>query len=127
MASMKGRILQSWNKTGPRPYMKCVAIALFDQGLRGNAHYAAFAAKFPRWKDNFDRDISDTAPLGRAYMARHSKTDAPEKHPKLKPLWERAVADAKTGKVWSNKELRLAFPPDKKPASKPPAKKRKAA
>jgi hypothetical protein len=44
--------------------------ALWDEGLRGNALYDAFASMIPQWKRFFDKPISDAAPVQRADKAR---------------------------------------------------------
>lgn len=121
MSSMPGRVVHSWNKGSVRQLMKCMAIALHDEGLRGKELFAAFEKMLPAWKTFFDKPISDNAPGQRADKARRIKTEAPEKHRLLGPLWKGAVRDVKARKVWSRKELLLAFPDQKKKA--PPAKK----
>jgi hypothetical protein len=70
----------------------------------------------PHWQRFFDHPMSEATPGQRADKARRYKNEAPEKHQLLAPLWKGAVRDVKARKVWSNKELRLAFP-DKMPTT----------
>jgi len=107
--------------------MKCMAIALHDEGLRGSALYAEFAKMLPPWRKFFDGPISDDAPGQRADKARRIKTEAPEKHRLLGPLWKGAVRDVKARKVWSYKELKLAFPDKKAAPAKASKRARRAA
>lgn len=87
---------QRWN-TPERMLVKCVAIALFDTGLRGNRLVAAVEEIVPHWRDYLDPSVTDNALVQRATRAREANyaSEAPENNELLGLYWpaaNRAVA-----------------------------------
>jgi len=114
MGSNPGRSIHTW-RTPAKMYLKCVLAALHDEGLRGAALLAAFEEMVPGWRNVFDGEISDDAPLQRADKARRYDSERPEKHSAMKAMWPDAKRDAKARRRWKLAELRARYP-DKKPA-----------
>ncbi len=115
MASNLGRVIHTW-RTPAKMYLKCVLAALYDEGLRGAALLAALEEMVPGWRNLFDGEISDDAPLQRADKARRYDNERPEKHPVMKAMWPDAKRDAKARRKWTLAELRAKYP-DKKPST----------
>jgi hypothetical protein len=114
MGSEAGRKVFSWGK-GPRAYVKCLAIALHREGLRGEALLKEVEGVVPKWRWLFDNEISRNALLQRCDKAQRYPDEAPEKNLKTwASCWPQAKRDAKARKKWTLAELRAEYP-DKKP------------
>jgi hypothetical protein len=108
MGSEADRNVNSWRKP-ERLYLKCLLVALHDEGLRGNALYEAFAELVPHWRKFFDKPVSDAAPVQRADKARRGGKyagEAPEAHPVMSLMFPHAVRAAKKRRKYANAELR---------------------
>lgn len=90
----------NWLKTPARAYLKCLAVALYDTGLRGEKLLARFRKIVPDWKKQFEADgpISDNAVVQRADKGRRYETEWPENNPLTAPHWRRAVRDTRSGR-----------------------------
>jgi hypothetical protein len=108
MASKEGRIVHPWS-TPPKRLMKCILVALHDEGLRGAKLYEAFAGMVPAWRKMFDQPISDAAPVQRADKARRGGQyagEAPEAHPVMSKMFPHAVKAVAKRQRFTNGELR---------------------
>ena len=97
---------QRWN-TPERMLVKCIAIAKFDTGLRGDRLVSAVQEVVPHWKDYFEPEITDNALVQRACRAREEnyQSEAPENNELLGLYWPIAKKVAEEGGVLSKKDL----------------------
>jgi hypothetical protein len=98
-----------------RSYIKCCAISLYDEGLRGESLLGELEAMIPGWRWAFGKEISRHALVQRCDKARRYEREAPENNTKTwAACWSDAKRDAKARRKWTLAELRAKYP-DRKP------------
>lgn len=97
MPSVKGRKVVSW-RTPQRLFLKAIAVALFDIGLRGPLFDFAFERVVPHWREYFREPPTLNAVLQRADKARRYQQEFEAVRPYYRAAWAAAVAGRPLGK-----------------------------
>ncbi|MGE0750820.1 MAG: hypothetical protein AB7K64_09560 [Variibacter sp.] len=101
MSSKKGRVVNSW-RSPEKLLMKAIAVALYDDGLRGRHLEETFEKIVPHWRSYFSNAVSANALSQRADKARRY----PREFEVLRPYWQAARRIARGRARVGKREMR---------------------